>query len=84
MLTLFWFVFWVGLAVLAFAAGVSLRVRLRDELDSSKPVVDDDAIRAILNTGRLATDEDGPLEAQEIDEEERRFWSETWDEPEEL
>jgi len=84
MLTLFWFVFWVGLAVLAAAAGVSLRVRLRDESDSSKPVVDDDAIRAILKTGRLASDEDEPLEAQEIDEEERRFWSETWDEPEEL
>ena len=84
MLTLFWFVFWVGLAALAFAAGVSLRVRLRDDLDASRPVVDDDAIRAILNTGRLATDEDEPLEAQEIDEEERRFWSENWDDPEEF
>jgi hypothetical protein len=84
MLTLFWFVFWMGLAVLAFAAGVSLRVRLRDEVSQPRPVVDDDAIRSILSTGRLATDEDEPLEAQEIDEEERRFWSENWDEPEEL
>ena len=84
MLTLFWFTFWVGLAVLAFAAGVSLRVRLRDEIHSSSPVVDDDAVRAILDTGSLATDEDEPLQAREIDEEERRFWSENWDEPEEL
>jgi hypothetical protein len=84
MLTLFWFTFWVGLAVLAFAAGVSLRVRLRDEIHAPSPVVDDDAVRAILDTGRLATDEDEPLQAREIDEEERRFWSENWDEPEEL
>lgn len=82
MLTLFWFIFWVGLAVLAFAAGVSLRVRLGDEIDSSKSVVDDDALRAILETGRLSIDEDEPLEAREIDEEERRFWSEDWEEPE--
>jgi len=83
MLTLFWFVFWVGLAVLAFAAGVSLRVRLSDQRDASRPVVDDQAIRVILDTGQLATDEDEPLDAQEIDEEERRFWSENWDEPDE-
>jgi len=84
MLTLFWVIFWAGLAALAFAAGVSLRVRLRDELDASMPVVDDDAVRTILGTGRFVTDEDEPLAAQDIDEEERRFWSENWDEPEEL
>jgi len=83
MLTLFWFIFWVGLAVLAFAAGVSLRVRLSDEIDSSRPVLDDAAVRAILDTGRLSIEDDEPLEAREIDEEERRFWSEDWDEPEE-
>jgi len=70
MLTLFWFVFWLGLTVLAFAAGVSLRVRLKDE--------------AILETGRITTEEDEPTDRREVDEEERRFWSEEWDEPEEL
>ena len=39
MLTLFWLVFWVGLAVLAFAAGVSLRVRLNQDVDGAGPVV---------------------------------------------
>ena len=84
MMTLFWFVFWVGLAILAFAAGASLRVRLRDEVDSGSPVVDDDALRAILETGVLKADDDEPLDMGDIDDEERRFWGESWDEPEEL
>ena len=83
MLTLFWFVFWVGLAVLALAAGISLRVRLGEELASPRPVVDDEAVRSILETGTLVTPTDEPLEMDEIEEEERRFWSESWDEPEE-
>ena len=83
MITLFWFVFWVGLTILAFAAGISLRVRLHDEVDQGRPTVDDDAVRAILETGVLSTEEDEPLDQGEIDEEERRFWSENWDEPEE-
>jgi hypothetical protein len=47
------------------------------------PVVDDGAVRRILETGTLAGEGDEPLEESEIDEEERRFWSERWDEPEE-
>ena len=47
------------------------------------PVVDDDAVKAILETGRLVTEEEEPLDLREIEEEERRFWSERWDEPEE-
>ena len=83
MMSLFWFVFWMGLTILAFAAGISLRVRLREEIDSGRPRVDDEAVRAILETGVLQTDEDEPLDMGEIDDEERRFWSEPWDEPEE-
>ncbi len=42
----------------------------------------DEAIRQIETHGRLARDE--PLDLQEIDEEERRFWEEEeWDESEE-
>jgi hypothetical protein len=44
-------------------------------------VLDDDAIRTILDTGELHVDEDEPLNLEAIDEEEERFWSETWDEP---
>jgi hypothetical protein len=46
-------------------------------------VVDDEALDTIRNTGIL-TDDDEPLDIREIDEEERKFWSESWDEPEEL
>jgi hypothetical protein len=46
-------------------------------------VVDDDAVRSILERGVLVTEDDEPLDYDEIDEEERRFWSESWDEPDE-
>ena len=42
MVALFWIVLWAGLVVLAFAAGVSLRVRLREHVRSRIPVVDDE------------------------------------------
>lgn len=83
MLTLFWFVFWVGLSILAFAAGVSLRVRLKEGRAAPRPVVDDQAVRAILETGTLTIEEDEPTDQRQVEEEERRFWSEEWDEPEE-
>ncbi len=92
MLTLFWIVFWAGLAALVVAAGVSLHVRRKEALASSVPVVDDAAIEEILQTGQLTVDEwqtgweliveeDEPLDPEEIDDEEERFWSESWDEP---
>ncbi|MCH7533262.1 MAG: hypothetical protein IIB36_16115 [Gemmatimonadetes bacterium] len=83
MVALFWLVFWTGLVLLAFAAGISLRLRLREHLRPRIPVVDDEALDAILITGTLTADEDEPLDIREIDEEERKFWSESWDEPEE-
>jgi len=64
------------------ASGLRLRGRIRRRLARSVPVVDDRAVSQILETGVLAVD-DEPLDQAEIDEEERRFWSERWDEPEE-
>ena len=81
MLTLFWIVFWAGLTALAFLAGLGLRTRLSNELVVRSPVIDDDAIQRILETGELVIDD--PLDLDEIEEEEERFWSESWDEPEE-
>ncbi len=83
MLTLFWLVFWAGLTVLVVTAGVSLRVRLRDRVEKSRPIVDDAGVEEILATGALTTDEDSPLDIEQIDGEERKFWSQTWDEPDE-
>jgi len=65
------------------ASGLLLRGRVRRRMVRSVPVVDDRAVTRILETGTLASDEDEPLDPSEIDEEERRFWSEKWDEPEE-
>jgi hypothetical protein len=48
------------------------------------PPVDDQAVETILSMGTLAVEDDEPLDIEEIDDEERRFWSESWDEPEEL
>ena len=73
--------FLVGLVA---ASGLGLRGRLRRRLVRSVPVVDDGAVSQILEKGVLAVDEDEPLDQGEIDEEERRFWSERWDEPEEM
>ena len=39
---------------------------LREEVEMGRPVVDDEAVRAILETGTLVTDEDEPLDQQEI------------------
>jgi len=71
--------FLVGLTV---ASGILFRYRLSGRKPKT-PTVDDAAVRAILETGVLVTDEDEPLDLESIDEEERRFWSEKWDEPEE-
>ena len=82
MLTLFWIVLWLGLIALMVAAAVRLHARRKELTASPVPRVDDAAILAILETGELAVD-DEPLDLREIDEREERFWSESWDEPEE-
>ena len=84
MLTLFWLIFWAGLTVLVVTAGVSFRVQLRDRVEKNRPSVDDAAIEEILATGALTTDEDSPLNIEQIDDEEQKFWSQTWVEPDEL
>jgi hypothetical protein len=93
MITLFSIVLWAGLAALVVAAALRVHSRRRELLASSVPTVDDDAIERILTTGelraaeRLSTDlpfiveDEEPLDTREIDDEEERFWSESWDEP---
>ena len=81
MLTIFWLVFWAGLSALVLAAGVTLHVRRKDAIASLAPVVDDVVLDQILTTGEVWVDEDEPLDLEGIDDEEERFWSESWDEP---
>lgn len=65
--------------VLVAAAWLGNRRRLRRMRDRE---LSDDAIRRIEASGRVEVDE--PLDLEEAAEEEDRFWSETWDEPEPL
>lgn len=81
MLTLFWLVFGIGLATLTLAAGATLLARRREAFGSKEPLVDDDLIEQIIERGEIYVDEDEPLDLEEIDDEEERFWSESWDEP---
>jgi hypothetical protein len=49
------------------------------------PVLTDEQIRAIEERGTLRLDEmDEPLDLHDAQEEEERFWDESWDEPEPL
>jgi len=73
--------FLVGLAT---ASGLRLRSRLLRRRSVEMPAVDDAAVRRILEEGVLEVEVEAPLDLDEIEEEERRFWSERWDEPEEL
>ncbi|MGE0157846.1 MAG: hypothetical protein AB7T31_00465 [Gemmatimonadales bacterium] len=81
---LIWFTFWGILTVLVIAACILVYVRRRASFARRTPRVDDDAVKAIVETGALAIDDDEPLDMREIEEQEERFWSETWDEPEEV
>jgi len=83
MLTLFWLVFWAGFVLLTFAAGVTLHIRRKEAIAAASPIVDDDVLDQILTTGEVWVEEDEPLDLEGIDDEEERFWSESWDEPSE-
>lgn len=81
MLLLFWTLLWGALAVLGAVAGVRVYRRRRRELECAGEIVDDEAVRRILETGQLTVEDDEPLDLDAIEAEEERFWSETWDEP---
>lgn len=76
---------WILLSALVGLGGVRYLARLRSSRSGSTgPSVDDEVLRQILQTGRLATDdEDEPLDMAAAAEAEEEFWSEGWDEPEE-
>ena len=84
MLNLLGLLFWTTLTILVMAAALRMYVRRKELFTSNVPVLDDNAIETIMEIGELRTDEDEPLDLEEIDEEEERFWRESWDQPEEL
>lgn len=74
---------WFAFGALAVLGGLGVRRRLDAHRRGGAPPVDDDAVRKILGTGRLTTGgpDEEPLDLDTIQEEEERFWSERWDEP---
>ena len=81
MIAAFWFLFGAGLSALAVAAGITLRSRRLQRYGRARPVIDDRAVEAIIEEGRVWVEDDDPLDLREIGEQEDRFWSERWDEP---
>lgn len=80
-------IFWVALGVLGLAAGVRHLARMRAVRERSRagvPEVSDDALRQILETGRLRGPSHGKADMRRAAEAEEDFWEESWDEPEEF
>lgn len=76
--------FWIVLAGAAALVGMRYRRRIAAVKDSSSPRVDDEALRTILEEGRLAVEEEEPLDLDEAARAEEEFWNEHWDEPDEF
>ena len=72
---------WIVGGVLVLLAGFAARARRARYGESG---LTDEHIRGIEGTGRLELEDAEPLDLKEAQEEEARFWEETWDEPEEL
>lgn len=70
------------LALLVVAGGLAARRRVRSVRKSDS--VTDDMVRRIEEEGRVSFEPREPLDLEEIRAEEDAFWSQTWDEPEEL
>lgn len=79
----FWMIFWGACGALIVFVGLRMRSRARREIARAELAVDDDDVRRIIEEGVLESAEDEPLDLDEIEEEERRFWEQTWDEAEE-
>lgn len=70
------------MAVLVLVAGILARVRtVRTIRKEERPLLDDDALRRIMEEGVLQVDDDDdePLDPEEIEREEERFWDQHWD-----
>lgn len=74
---------WFAFGALAVLGGLEVRRKTRASRREGRASLDDEAIRRIMETGAISVDEDPPLDMEEIEDEEERFWAERWDEPEE-
>ncbi len=70
---------WIGLAVVVVVVVARRRIA-RAEAGS----LSDALVRQIETTGRIEADDVDPLDVARARAEEDEFWSQTWDEPEEI
>jgi len=70
---------WIGMGVLVLVAGILARRGER-----SRGRLSDDLIRQIESTGRIDREDVDPIDVEDIQGHEDDFWSQTWDEPEDL
>ncbi len=73
---------WTVAAILAAIAGMEGLRRVRLHRRGGERGVTDEMIQRIERHGQIEMDE--PLDLEAIEDEEARFWEETWDEPEEI
>ena len=75
---------WILFGTLTAFAGLRYLGQLRSSRSSANaPIVDDEALRRILEEGSLSTAEEEPLDLEKAARAEEEFWAESWDEPEE-
>lgn len=73
---------WGALGAVLVLAGWLVHRRRFDRYRASDPIrLDDDLVRRIERDG--VVDLDDPTDPEEVAAEEERFWSESWDRPEE-
>ena len=78
------FLFWVICGLLVMAAWRRIRSLRSPRGRRPDATIDDEAVETIVNDGVLVVEEDEPLDLDEIEDEERRFWEEEdWDQAEE-
>ena len=73
----------LGLAIFALLAGLAMRWRVLKRTGRIGSSLSDSDVQRIVETGRLVVD-DSPLDMEEAREAEERFWSESWDQAEEM
>ena len=80
-LELFWVGCGSGLGAIVISSRGRLCLRQSRKFEEKAQILDDQAVDRIIRQGMISTDE-YVLDLDAIDDEEERFWSETWDEPE--
>ena len=81
-LELFWVGFGSGLGAIVISSRVRLCLRQSRKVEEKAQILDDQAVDRIIRQGKISINED-VLDLKAIEDEEERFWSENWDEPEE-